>query len=636
MIQPRPRRGLVAALALTLSAAGLAVVSTGGAAVASGHFDSAPSVQIGWTDSATPSTPYGWTEGVNMPLGTSTDGTGGSHTSRVYATFDLTQFQDAKIYGGTVFIQESSAADCTKRAIEIWRTEPVGETPSWNRAPQEIAKLDEILTIQSCPGATLSFDVGAAVQDAVEHDRRRVTFEIRVPQPYEGDPAYGRRLNWYKSVGLTVEHNAAPTIDSGLMFNGGFPCSHAQPYRVLGGFARRLEAVGTDSDERDQYRLKTEFAVWPADDPAARTVVSQDQVQSGRVGSVSLPTGTLVDGKSYVWQARVSDGRETSDWSETCFFTYDGKAPSAPTISSENYPSDGTFAPVGVPGVFTFSARGDQDIVGFEYSWADLGVPVCSSGGHVGQTVCTDPFAATNTVRADVPGGSATVTLNPVNGFEQRLTVRAIDLAGNVSAEARYTTRVPWSAPNVRVESGTPQWGQEVRFTFTPVSGMVGVREYEIALDGGQPVTRQAEPDGTAHFSFVADNPVGHRLSVRSRSDNGFVSQSAGWSVFFDPWPGVASDVYFYPPDGHAVGGVGIEGTFTFSPPPGWTDTVAYRYNFGGAPEPTEVPAGADGRATVEWTPSSSGWVDLTVQAVRADGSVSESNWYYFEVAASS
>ncbi|MFG1678460.1 hypothetical protein [Micromonospora sp. NPDC049282] len=80
-------------------------------------------------------------------------------------------------------------------------------------------------------------------------------------------------------------------------------------------------------------------------------------------------------------------------------------------------------------------------------------------------------------------------------------------------------------------------------------------------------------------------------------------------------------------------GGVGVPGTFTFSPPAGWLDVAAYRYSFGDD-ELTEVAADGDGRASVTWTPAAGGYVTLTVYAVKGDGTVSDyANWYSFEVA---
>ncbi|MEU1359066.1 hypothetical protein ABZ356_04400 [Micromonospora zamorensis] len=175
------------------------------------------------------------------------------------------------------------------------------------------------------------------------------------------------------------------------------------------------------------------------------------------------------------------------------------------------------------------------------------------------------------------------MTLNPPRSGPQRLSVRTIDLAGNVSPTVTYGTCVRRGEPEVQVENGAPVWGQEVG--------------------------AQVRPGARCHRrSRLRDHPGRRRAAD-------------------------ASDVY-YSPDGSAVGGVGVEGTFTFSPPPGWTDTAAYRYSFDDA-EQTEVAADGNGRATIPWTPTASGYVTSTVYPVRADGTVSrDATWYYFEVAA--
>lgn len=456
-----------------------------------------------------------------------------------------------------------------------------------------------------------------------------------MPEQYEADLAYGRRLNAYRSVEVSVRHNSVPTVDNAHLYNGGSPCTRLRPYPRIGSPADTLQALGTDGDEMDKFGLTMEAALWPAGDPASRTVFTREHGTSGRVNTVSLPAGTLTDGASYGWQARISDGTDTSSWSKECYFTYDESRPSAPTISSSNYPASGsaTWAPVGVPGKFTFSGNGDPDVAGFQYSWNDLGGNGCSYG-DLGQLVCKNPLDAPGTIKPKAPGGSATVTLSPADDGPRRLTVRSIDTAGNVSSSVVYEVRVPTSDPQIVVQSGKPRWGEEVLLKFTPAEGVTGVREYEIVLDGQQPETREADENGTAYFSFTAGRPEGHNLRVRSRSENGFVSSDAFWSTYFEQWPGVTSDIYVYPEDGHAVGGVGVQGTFTFSPPPGWTDTVAYRYSFNVfGKDVTEVAAGAGGSATITWAPTASGRTTMTVYAVRADGSKSRSNSYSFYVA---
>ncbi|WP_329104645.1 hypothetical protein OG792_30320 [Micromonospora sp. NBC_01699] len=632
MLKLGAHRAAVSLLALSLAATGVAVIGSTGTASAAPHYSSPGKVQVGYTDSATPKIAHDEGGSVNMPLGTWQDEAGGQHTSRIYATFDLSAYEGKKIYGGSVFIREYSAADCTKRAIEIWRTKPVDATPTWKRPPAPLAKIDEILTPQACPSAYITFDIAAAVQDAIQKRQRRITFEIRVPEQYEADPSYGRRLYWYSSVSMNVQYNSLPTVDNNNLYNGGFPCTALKPYPRLSGLANVINVVGSDADEQDRGRIDTTVAIWPTGQPENRTEFTDEYGTSGRANSPRIPETALVDGTSYVWQASVGDGRDVSAWSKKCYFTYDRTRPTSPTITSSNYPEDdsGEQTPIGVPGVFTFSGNGDKDVAGFAYSWSELGVPACSYSGEFGQLECTSPFDGPDTVRANRPGGSATVTLSPDRYGPQRLYVRTLDLAGNVSPTVTYDIFVPSTAPTVTALSGPPEWNQEVRLKFSPAAGLT-VNGYEYTLDNGEPQRLYPDSEGYAYLSFQASNVYGHQVTVRSHGDNGFVSSEGNWSVNFGPWPGVRSEVY--PAGWEPAGGVGVPGEFAFSPPPGWTEVAAYRYTFDGG-ESTELAAGPDGRATITWTPTAAGWMTLIVYAVRADGTVSDdSNWYSFLVA---
>lgn len=604
---------IVAALGLT----GLAVL-TGSEATAAPHGIRPPSVQIGYTDSANQRVAYDLTEGVDMPLGAWRDEADRTHLSRVYATFDVSQLIGTRILDGRIVIAEASAADCSKRAIEVWSTRAINKTPSWETAPRASQKLAEILTSTFCPSDFLSFNVAAAVQDAVAHEKRRVTFEIRVPERFEGDLSYGRTLNWFRSVALSVQYNTAPTIDPRHRYNSGFPCTTSVPYRPLSGSGVTLQSLGLDADP-NEFTLRYEFAVWPRNNPSARTVLTDDFGRPGRVGTVRIPDGFLLDGQTYSWQVRVGDGVDTSEWTDECSFVADTVRPRNPQVTSSNYPPADSEqdVPLGEPGVFTFSA-GDADTAGFEYTWGEPSVPVCSFG-PLGELVCPDPFSAPNTVRAATPGGTATVTLNPPGTGPNRLTVHAIDAAGLSSSPVSYEIFVPSEAePVVTVVGAEPEWGQQVTVRFSTDPAITGTVEYEYRLDSGEAAVVAAGPDGTATIDFLADNENGHRITVRSHSANGWVSPEGSWSVFFFPWPGVRSDIYVQA--GEPVGGVGIPGIFTFSRPAGWTEILGYEYAFNGG-EFTRVPAGDNGRATITWAPESSDYNYLEVFPIRPDGS---------------
>jgi hypothetical protein len=205
-----------------------------------------------------------------------------------------------------------------------------------------------------------------------------------------------------------------------------------KPYPVRNSWARTLQARFTDPDLYEQYTA--EFAIWPVGKPAERNGYVQADAQTDQVTTFVVPQMQLVHGTAYGWQARVNDGTEYSPWSKKCFFRYDGVPPSSPEVTSTNYPQDDW--------TFVFDGHGDTDVAGFQYSWdAAGGLGLCTSG-ELGQLVCKDPFDLEQTVKADVPGGTATITLNPDRSGPVQLVVRAIDLAGNVSASTEYTIPV--------------------------------------------------------------------------------------------------------------------------------------------------------------------------------------------------
>jgi hypothetical protein len=410
----RVRMAVVAAGAFAL----VAPLVTTGAAAAAPHYSRPPTVQVGYTDSRTPDTAHDAAD-ADIPLGSWRNQKGVKHTSRVYATFDLSSYAGKNVTAGLLSFEERSATDCTRRAIEVWETDPVAATPTWRTAPEERRLLDEVTTAGTCPGF-FSFDVSAAVTAAAG----TVTFELRVPEEFEDDIRYGRTIRWWPGISLSVTYNEAPVIRPEYLRQGGFACDESTPPRTLALWPGALQALASDADENDTFAIDYEFAVWPQDDPAARLTLVDDDAATIHAGAVGFPAGYLTDGRAYSWQARATDGVGTSAWAPTCSFVADTARPPTPTVSATD------------DAVFTFSGNGDPDIAGFYYTWSEPSVNGCDYGQY-GLYACREPFSGQTEVRADVPGGSVTMHLPPPNGWGT-LKVRAIDEAGQTSALVRY------------------------------------------------------------------------------------------------------------------------------------------------------------------------------------------------------
>ncbi|MEU4445159.1 hypothetical protein AB0K14_23740 [Actinosynnema sp. NPDC050801] len=588
-------------------------------------------VLASYTDSAKRHTAFPWQD-QDAPLGASTRD-GRLHVSRVYLTFDVAQFAGTRVLDAKLFLQESSTADCDKRAIEVWQTAPVTGDPTWADAPRRKRWLDDFTATGVCLSYP-SFDVAAAVRDASTRNESRITLEVAVPATLERDTTYGRTLYGYYKAALSVQHNRVPSIVDQYSHNSGKPCATTLPYPKLSTSFVTLEALPADDDpgDRSPYRLTVDFVLWPQDDPTARIEKASHSASTTRVGSASFPE--LVDGKVYSWQARAGDGADTSAWSTPCHFVADAVDPSTPTITSPNYPPyDGSSTvPVGEDGVFVFDARGDADTIGFGYTWGStIPVPGCSTG-ELGQLICSDPLEGGQAVRADHPGGTATITLAPPSAGPQKLTAWSIDAAGNRSGPSEYLMYIPVTSPSVTLVGDEPRWNQDVTLRFAPLPALADrTVDFVYRVDSREQQVVAVGADGTATITFRADNPTGHTVTVNGRSANGWLSGAASWTHYFFPGPGVHSDVYT--DSGEPTGGVGVPGTFTFSPPPGWTQVASYSYSVDWG-EYVDVPAGPDGTATITFTPDTSDHHDLDVYAIDADGRYSDySNRFSFNVA---
>ncbi|HEU5269684.1 MAG TPA: hypothetical protein VFU36_07155, partial [Jatrophihabitans sp.] len=213
------------------------------------------------------------------------------------------------------------------------------------------------------------------------------------------------------------------------------------------------------------------------------------------------------------------------------------------------------------------------------------------------------------------------------------LSVAAMDEVGNRSQWVQYEILPPYTPPTITV---TPQpiCGSTATISFAPYPGVQNVTSYSYSVDGGSDsrtgtVTADAQGAATLTLPVTADD---YSLHASSHSANGYVSPAGYASLDVTPQPGVQADVYVN--SGQPVGGPGVTGTFTFSPPFDGHFVSGYQYRFGRDPLQT-VAADDWGNASVQYTPKHPGPQTLTVQSLNADapgGSCQLS--YTFRVAA--
>jgi hypothetical protein len=502
---------------------------------------------------------------------------------------------------------ETSVNQCPNRALDLWATDDVTTATSWANPPTERSLVGSIGSSPYCPAPYLGWDGTGALQSAVTAGRSTLTVEFRVPESQEGDVAFGRRLT--AGVRIYVNDDAAPDTPSRLDSDGQ-GCATRAPYPYQSGLLTfTLYATLTDPDTNDI--LDARFAIWPVDHPDQRSELGYDSTPSGLRAQVRLPEGFLADGVAYAWSVRADDGILTSDWAAPCYFTVDLVSPSAPTVTSTDYPNDGQMhGRAGIPGLFTFGASGSPDVARYLYSWYP---------------------SMPQSVNAPQLGGDVTVSLTPPGGGSNTLVVESVDRAGLMSQPTTYNVFVGWPPPGPTVSVVWPvphTPGPTTSGTFTFRSTTTGVVSYEYWVDNGDHHTVAAAADGSGQAVVAAGDLGYHVLHVRGVTGDGAVSATTDQAYLVDDAPLVSSTDY---PEMGNGGGAGIPGTFTFAPKSAGVVGYLYMFNWG---DTYTVAAGADGTASVTWTPDANGFMEIEVFAQYADGTYSQDYDYDFNVGA--
>lgn len=534
---------------------------------------------------------------THVPVGTWRDADGKHHISKAYFTFDLSEFTDRQILDARVYGAEARTNEC-KRPLttELW-TVPDATDPTWANPPAETTKLPGPNS-SGCVFQTVAWDATEEVRAAVAEGRGSLSLALRVTEELQGDLTSGR---YYKNdLLISIRHNSRPATPTVLRTNS-LACQDTPRWNTSRDVT--LSAFVQDPD-RDQ--LTVDFQFWPADRPDEVTETSTTSMSGLRPGW-RIPQDLLQHDQTYAWRVRASDAHFTSAWSDECRFANDFVSPSAPTVSSEDYPDDWqSHDGAGLPGEFTFDANGVEDVVAFRYA------PNHLDGSFT-------------EVAAGSPGGTATVTYTPEKSGLNTLAVRSVDRAGRVSARVDYVFVVAETEPGIEGPDSA-QLGQELEYTFSP--GMPDIVSYTYTFQDGPETNVPAGADGNATVTVRASSGSGD-LKVWSTTAEGRRSGTRTLHVSVFDAPEVASTDY---PQSGPSGGVGVPGVFelkSYRP-----DLIGFTYCVYGPESETcdEVAAGPDGTAEITFTPSAIGFHEVSVYA-RGQESNSEPTSYYFEVA---
>lgn len=347
-----------------------------------------------------------------------------------------------QVLKSTFRIKNTWSWSCTAKPVELWRTNAISSSTTWNNRPARHEQIDTVTDAKGwssdCPAGNLAFDTTAGAKDAVASHWITIIFELAASN--ESD-VYGWKKFDAKSAVLSTEYNTVPnaptSLDTVPSTKNSAGCGDTAPHGLIGNTDVYLTAKGSDPDGGT---VQVKFNLWatghhPNDDPNGVIIVNKTvSITSGTVAKLKVAKTELTSylglaNGNFSWKAQDKDGSLSSDWTPTagaagCRFVFDPNRPSTPPgITSSQFPdgSDGWPAVTGsvrTQGTFTLSSGGVTDVNKYEY-WTD-----------------TDP-----TVRTATPGssgGSVDVTFTPTAAGANHLYAHSVDQAGNKSDEANY------------------------------------------------------------------------------------------------------------------------------------------------------------------------------------------------------
>lgn len=215
--------------------------------------------------------------------------------------------------------------------------------------------------------------------------------------------------------------------------------------------------------------------------------------------------------------------------------------------------------------------------------------------------------------------GTGALTWTPDKAEYKSFHVRSRDASGHESVVNFSGISVDGAAP-VITRSGADNPG--VAGTFSFGTTMENPVEYEYSVNGVKQLV-PAGPDGRATVSYTPDRAGYFSFGARARNAAGIWTSWGNHSWEVTDRPVVTSDDF--PHQGTVAWRTG-KFTFQAKQPA----AVEFEYVIDGVTHTVAV--GPDATATVDWTPTRTGWINLYVKSRTAAGVLSQQGWRVFNI----
>ncbi|MGI5439132.1 FG-GAP-like repeat-containing protein [Streptomyces shenzhenensis] len=379
----------------------------------------------------------------------------------------------ADVSSATLKVLETHSWSCSKRTVQLWRTDAFNTKTTWNRQPAWKRKITSKSFAygwkanSACPDTNVNFTVTTLAQEAA--DNGWTDFNVGMVASTSSSAPTGSAssletdtYSWkkFKAEGsgapsVTINYNRKPNTPTSVTMSPGTCDTSTSPYVKVG--KSETLAISAKATDPDGDLAKLEYELWETGKQDTTTRKLTKNVDDGETGAVAIKS-YLTNGKTYSWRVRGWDAKVSGKWAPTggdgvCRFTYDTTLPDSPApVISTDFPSDWddgidgneeddvpdvwSKEPFGTAGSFTFEVQKpvdpakdpNADIVKFVYSinnttyagWACANGAQGTTGGLTKS--CTTPIK------------TATVTgVQPPAAGPNTLYVKAVDAAGNIS-----------------------------------------------------------------------------------------------------------------------------------------------------------------------------------------------------------
>ncbi|MCU7823135.1 FG-GAP-like repeat-containing protein [Kitasatospora sp. DSM 101779] len=469
---------------------------------------------LGWTyvSSAFPTTSY-WktTDATGLRVGYN-NWESPYYVGRAFARMSVpNSIYGAQVSTSTFYATETWAPSCSGRDVELWKTDAISSSTTWNNQPGWTSKsaTKNVANGYSsgCPAASVGFDTTGLMQSAANGNWADITLGLRASNESDG---YGWKKFQPSSMYMSTTYNHAPTTPTTLTTSPATSCTAATP-TVVGNGDVMLRAAVSDPDGGS---LGVAFSLVKTSTGAvvASSTTSGLKANSGTtaqllVGRQALVTAAGGAATTFSWNVYTNDDSVNSGTSATCKFTFDPTAPGKPTADV----GSGPFT-VGTPAQVTISAN-----------------PV---GTVPASYVYQLNGAAPSTVAA--VSGAATVSIKPTRAHNV-LTVTALSAGGNPSGDSEV----------VELDAAPP--------APAPENDLTGDGRADLAAVGGQ----SALPAGLWLASGATDK------SLNTAADNLGSEGTAGSTPSPADWTGTQAIV------GHFRSGSGFNDVLQYNPATG-------------------------------------------------------------------